>query len=61
MITARPTPHSQDQETDMIPGVPNTEDAKNPKPAAGLDGLDEQSINQLVNRAKAGCGSPRAQ
>ncbi|WP_083753588.1 IS256 family transposase [Actinosynnema sp. ALI-1.44] len=40
---------------DMISGVPNTEDAENPNPAAaGLDGLDEQLINHLVSRAKAG-------
>ncbi|MFC0105659.1 IS256 family transposase [Kibdelosporangium aridum] len=40
--------------TDMMSGVPNTEDAENPTASAGLDGLDEQLINQLVSRAKAG-------
>jgi putative transposase len=40
--------------TDMMSGVPNTEDAENPKPAAGLDGVDEQLINQLVSRARTG-------
>lgn len=40
--------------TDMISGVPNAEDVENPKSAAGLDGLDEQLINQLVSRAKSG-------
>jgi putative transposase len=40
--------------TDMMSGVPNTEDADETTPAAGLDGLDEQLINQLVSRAKAG-------
>jgi putative transposase len=39
--------------TDMMSGVPNTEDADETNPA-GLDGLDEQLINQLVSRAKAG-------
>jgi hypothetical protein len=40
--------------TDMMSGVPNTEDAENPKAAAGLDGLDEQLVEQLVSRAQAG-------
>jgi putative transposase len=40
--------------TDMMSGVPNTEDAENQNPAAGLDGVDEQLINQLVNRARTG-------
>jgi transposase-like protein len=40
--------------TDMMSGVPNTEDAENPKPAAGLDGVDELLINQLVSRARTG-------
>ena len=40
--------------TDMMSGVPNTEDAENPNPVAGLDGVDEQLINQLVNRARTG-------
>jgi putative transposase len=39
--------------TDMMSGVPNTEDVDETDPA-GLDGLDEQLINQLVSRAKAG-------
>lgn len=34
--------------------MPNTEDAENPQPVAGLDGLDEQLVNQLVSRAKSG-------
>lgn len=40
--------------TDMMSGVPNSEDADETKPAAGLDGLDEQLVDQLVSRAKAG-------
>lgn len=39
--------------TDMMSGVPNTEDADDMNPA-GLDGLDEQLVDQLVSRAKAG-------
>lgn len=39
--------------TDIMAGVPNTEDADETHPA-GLGGLDEQLINQLVGRAKAG-------
>jgi putative transposase len=37
--------------TDMMSGVENAEDSK---PETGLDGLDEQLVAQLVNRAKAG-------
>jgi transposase-like protein len=37
--------------TEMMSGVENTEDSN---PAAGLDGSDEQLINQLIDRAKAG-------
>jgi transposase-like protein len=36
--------------TDMMSGVEN---AENPKPETGLDGLDEQLVAQLVNRGKA--------
>jgi putative transposase len=37
--------------TDMMSGVENAEDSK---PETGLDGLDEQLVEQLVSRAKAG-------
>ncbi len=37
--------------TDMMSGVENAED---PKPEMGLDGLDEQFVAQLVDRAKVG-------
>ncbi len=37
--------------TEMMSGMDNTNDAA---PAAGLDGLDEQLVSQLVERAKAG-------
>jgi len=37
--------------TEMMSGVDETED---PDTRAGLDGLDDQLINQLVDRAKAG-------
>jgi putative transposase len=37
--------------TDMMSGVENAED---PTPEAGWDGLDEQLVEQLVSRAKAG-------
>jgi hypothetical protein len=32
--------------TDMMAGVPNTEDADETTPAAGVDGLDEQLIDR---------------
>ena len=37
--------------TEMMSGMDNTNDAA---PAAGLDGLDEQLVSQLVERARAG-------
>ena len=37
--------------TDMMSGVENAEDST---PETGLDGLDEQFVEQLVSRAKAG-------
>jgi len=37
--------------TDMMSGVENAEDSK---PVTGLDGLDDQLVEQLVTRAKAG-------
>jgi len=37
--------------TDMMSGVENAEDSK---PETGLDGLDEQLVAQLVDRARAG-------
>ncbi len=37
--------------TEMMSGVEHAEDSK---PETGLDGLDEQLVEQLVNRAKAG-------
>jgi len=37
--------------TDMMSGVENAEDAKS---GAGLDGLDDQLVEQLVTRAKVG-------
>ncbi len=40
--------------TDMISDVPKTGDADKPTRVAGVDGLDEQLIDQLVIRAKAG-------
>jgi putative transposase len=35
--------------TDMMSGVENAEDSK---PETGLDGLDEQLVEQLVSRAR---------
>lgn len=40
--------------TDMMSGVPNTEDADTPQVAAGGDGLDDQLLDQLVSRARTG-------
>jgi putative transposase len=40
--------------TDMMLGVPNAEDAENPQVSDHLDGLDDQLVEQLVSRAKAG-------
>jgi hypothetical protein len=40
--------------TPMTEMMPDVNDAKDPNPAAGLDGLDEQLINQLVDQAKTG-------
>lgn len=37
--------------TDMMSGVEN---AENSKPETGLDGLDEQLVEKLLSRAKAG-------
>src|SRR5918999_3370732 len=37
--------------TEMMSGVEHAEDSK---PVLGLDGLDEQLVEQLVNRARAG-------
>jgi putative transposase len=40
--------------TEMMSRVENTEDSNPAAEPVGLDGLDEQLINQLVDRAKAG-------
>lgn len=40
--------------TEMMSGVDDTEDANAVAETAGLDGLDEQLISQLVDRATAG-------
>jgi putative transposase len=39
--------------TEMMSGVENAVDVAAPMPVAGLDGLDEQLIGQLVDRAKS--------
>ncbi|MEU3624634.1 hypothetical protein AB0E54_19795 [Amycolatopsis coloradensis] len=38
--------------TDMMSGVENAEDSK---PKTGLDGLDDQLVEQLLSRARADC------
>jgi transposase-like protein len=40
--------------TDMMSSVDDTQDTNPTTPTTSLDGLDEQLINQLVDRAKAG-------
>src|SRR6185312_1110876 len=40
--------------TEMMSRVDDTEDTTPAAPTAGLDGLDQQLIDQLVDRAKAG-------
>lgn len=40
--------------TDMMLGVLNREDAENPQVGDQLGGLDDQRVEQLVSRARAG-------
>jgi hypothetical protein len=40
--------------TEMMSGVEHAEDAESVTVARALDGLDEQLVDQLVSRARAG-------